>query len=381
MLAYRGWDSAHNDWQPLARYLSDRLGGRTVRLVPVTLSSAALLIETGAIQFLATNPGHYLTLAETYPMSVLATRARRLSDGSRATAFGSVLVARRGSGLDSYSDVAGIRLAAVSPRAFGGFQTAWYEAREQGIDLRAAPSEIVHLGFPMDRVVEAVLAGDADIGIVRSGLIEGMIREGRLDPDAIETLDPGASYTHPDAVSTRLWPEWPFAAVSGTDDALVDAVALALLQSAESELTDIWRAPVSYLPVRRLLDAYTAAVQPAPGPARALAPWAAAALVTLGLLALLALRFRHRLPALPLPRGAAADALPEVSLTRRERQVLTLVSRGLSSKEIATDLGISPKTVEFHRSNLLHKFDVRSAAQLVSVAGNMVRGSRDPDPT
>ncbi|MGR3375861.1 response regulator transcription factor [Salipiger abyssi] len=62
-----------------------------------------------------------------------------------------------------------------------------------------------------------------------------------------------------------------------------------------------------------------------------------------------------------------------MQLTRRERQILKLVSRGLSSKEIAAELGVSPKTVEFHRSNLLRKFHVRSAAQLVSVAADHLR--------
>jgi DNA-binding CsgD family transcriptional regulator len=57
-----------------------------------------------------------------------------------------------------------------------------------------------------------------------------------------------------------------------------------------------------------------------------------------------------------------------VPLTRRERQVLDQIAAGRSSKEIAAALGISPKTVEFHRSNLLRKFDAKSAVQLDSRA-------------
>lgn len=52
-------------------------------------------------------------------------------------------------------------------------------------------------------------------------------------------------------------------------------------------------------------------------------------------------------------------------LTPREREVLDLVVEGKLTKEIARRLGISPKTVEVHRSNLVKKMAVTCVAQLV----------------
>lgn len=52
-------------------------------------------------------------------------------------------------------------------------------------------------------------------------------------------------------------------------------------------------------------------------------------------------------------------------LTARERQVMGLVASGMLTKQIASKLGISEKTVEVHRSNLTKKMKVRSVAQLV----------------
>jgi FixJ family two-component response regulator len=52
-------------------------------------------------------------------------------------------------------------------------------------------------------------------------------------------------------------------------------------------------------------------------------------------------------------------------LTARERQVLTLVGAGRITKQIARDLTISPKTVEVHRSNIMKKMRVESAAELL----------------
>jgi len=56
------------------------------------------------------------------------------------------------------------------------------------------------------------------------------------------------------------------------------------------------------------------------------------------------------------------------SLTRRERQVLELIVKGLSNQDAADELGINRKTVEGHRANMMAKMKVDSFAELVQVA-------------
>lgn len=55
-------------------------------------------------------------------------------------------------------------------------------------------------------------------------------------------------------------------------------------------------------------------------------------------------------------------------LTRREREVLRLIGEGATTKEVATRLGISPKTAQVHRENLKQKLDLRSTAAIVRYA-------------
>lgn len=55
-------------------------------------------------------------------------------------------------------------------------------------------------------------------------------------------------------------------------------------------------------------------------------------------------------------------------LSPREREVMTLVVSGLSSKLIARELDLSPRTVEVHRANLMHKMGAGSLAELVTMA-------------
>ncbi|MER2551884.1 MAG: LuxR C-terminal-related transcriptional regulator [Thauera sp.] len=52
-------------------------------------------------------------------------------------------------------------------------------------------------------------------------------------------------------------------------------------------------------------------------------------------------------------------------LSEREREVLGLIVEGLTNKEIARALGLSPRTVETHRANLFAKLEVGSLAQLI----------------
>jgi len=65
------------------------------------------------------------------------------------------------------------------------------------------------------------------------------------------------------------------------------------------------------------------------------------------------------------PEPGAAAAATRGTLTKREEQVLDLVAEGLSSKEIAKTLGLSAKTVETHRSNLMRKLNLHSVGAVI----------------
>jgi RNA polymerase sigma factor (sigma-70 family) len=56
------------------------------------------------------------------------------------------------------------------------------------------------------------------------------------------------------------------------------------------------------------------------------------------------------------------------ALTDREREVLTLIAEGLSSKQIAKQLGVSLKTIESHRANLMDKLEIHKVSGLVRFA-------------
>jgi two-component system response regulator FixJ len=66
-------------------------------------------------------------------------------------------------------------------------------------------------------------------------------------------------------------------------------------------------------------------------------------------------------------RSAEAEVVLGI-LTPREREVLEGLAQGLPNKTIAYDLGISPRTVEVHRANLMAKLEVRSLSDALRLA-------------
>ena len=64
--------------------------------------------------------------------------------------------------------------------------------------------------------------------------------------------------------------------------------------------------------------------------------------------------------------GNASD--PVAALTPRQREILQLLAGGLSAKEIGSTLGISARTVEFHKYQMMERLDLHTSAELVHFA-------------
>ena len=65
-------------------------------------------------------------------------------------------------------------------------------------------------------------------------------------------------------------------------------------------------------------------------------------------------------------RGGSGD--PVAMLTPRQREILQLVAEGRSAKEIATDLNLSTRTVEFHKYRIMEALNLHTTAELVHFA-------------
>lgn len=67
-------------------------------------------------------------------------------------------------------------------------------------------------------------------------------------------------------------------------------------------------------------------------------------------------------------REIISRAVRPRELSKREKEVVQLVAEGYKNREVAEQLGISVKTVETHRANIMNKLAFRNVAQLVRYA-------------
>jgi ABC-type phosphate/phosphonate transport system substrate-binding protein/DNA-binding CsgD family transcriptional regulator len=227
VLAYEGNPQTRARWQPTVDYLNRLIPGHRFSMDLLSHDEIDQLLFKNQLDFVLTNPGHYVRLEDSYGISRLVTFKSQFQRQT-LNQFGAVILTRPDRGITQLADLKGKKLAAVSAQAFGGYQMALRELmleEDQVLD----DLEWVWLGFPQEDIVSAVVNGLVDAGTVRTGVVEKMMAEGRLDPAAIRILAPKTHPGFPLKISTALYPEWPFARAPETDRAISEQVALALL--------------------------------------------------------------------------------------------------------------------------------------------------------
>lgn len=373
MLAFQGEYAALARWSDTMAYLKMRVPGTRFELLPLTLDGMTAALEAGELDIVFTNPGHYALTVDKYRLAPMLTlRSDRPDKPQTGNRFGAVIFTRSdNTDIKTLADLKGKSFAAVAPEAFGGFLIAADTLVRNGLNPNEDYEHLLFLGFPQNSIVEAVVSGTADAGTVRTGIIERMIERGTLAPDAIRVLAPHRIPGFRLALSTALVPEWTLAATPKLEDDLRRAVVTTLLAMDHTDRAAVsggyggWTTPMNDTAVRAILEQTLGGAPKANSlSAGVLALVLLAALAGFTALALLVQRSRIPSPVVD-DADSAKGAAPDVLLTPREREILTLIENGLTTKQIARDLDISPKTVEFHRSRLMKKFDASTMAEVV----------------
>jgi two-component system sensor histidine kinase TtrS len=138
----------------------------------------------------------------------------------------------------------------VSPDAFGGWRVVWREMDQAGVPPERLQA-LVSTGFPMDTVITALREGRADAGVLRTCLLEEEIAAGRVRPDEFAVVAEQPASGFPCRLSSRLYPDWPFARLAGTSPDLAKAVTAALLTMPPVD-GRAWTAPQDYTSVHAL---------------------------------------------------------------------------------------------------------------------------------
>lgn len=259
--AYRPAPQTLTQWQPLVVALKQAIPERDFIIKPLSNEELESAAASRQLDFVFTNPGNYVVIAKRSglppPLAMLAEE----ENGQAVTVFGGIIFCRSGqTGINALADLVGKTIAATTIDALGSYQMQAYELSRAGIRL-PRDAGLLFTGLPQDNVVEAVLSGRADAGFVRTGLLESMAREGKLDMAKLKIINRQNPAGYPLSVSTRLYPNWPFAALPGIDESLARRVAVALFRIEEDTATTRamrirgFVVPADYKPVEEMLEA------------------------------------------------------------------------------------------------------------------------------
>ena len=228
VLAFRPKAQALAQWQPLAESL-ERALGQKVALSAYSYPELDSAMATKAVDVVLTNPGHFVILSHRYHLSApLVTLVGQEGPHAPASFGGLIFTRADAAGINTLADLAGKRIATADTQSLGGYQMQAFELAERGVALPPR-GQLVVTGMPHDKAFEAVLSGKAEVGFVRSGVLEAMVQEGRLDPGLVKVIHRQELAAFPYVSSTALYPEWPVAVTSQVEGPLARRLTIALL--------------------------------------------------------------------------------------------------------------------------------------------------------
>ena len=141
---------------------------------------------------------------------------------------------------------------------FGGALMAWRLLLDNGIDPQKDTAAFLE-GKEHDNVVLAVKNGLVEVGTVRSDTLERMQDEGKINMADFRIIH-GVKDNFPFVHSTRLYPEWPMAALAGTSNETAEKITAALKAvtpespAAKAAKISGWKDAADYGSVRECLD-------------------------------------------------------------------------------------------------------------------------------
>lgn len=257
ILDWRASEEFQRHWLPTLANLQHALPDHSLHLHPLTLQELEEALSQQRIQFLVTNPGHYVHLSSRFELAPLATLESFIHH-LPLHEVGSTLLVRDDSAITTLEALRGQHLGAVADDAFGGFQIMADTLQQRGVDPWRHLGALTFTGFPMDQLVTRLQAGEFDAVVVRSCLLEMLVHEQGAD-----TILQGVRVVgeqegeYPCRHSSERYPGWPFLTTGYTEPYLARQVALALLNSPAIQTLDgysQWQVPVSYQSVYQLFE-------------------------------------------------------------------------------------------------------------------------------
>nr|WP_243755342.1 diguanylate cyclase [Thiomicrorhabdus sp. 6S3-12] len=256
--AYQSKEKTFQEFSPIADFLSRDIDGIEVKLVVMRNQEIRKAVRSGQVDMLLISPSLYEIIRHESFISGITATLERYRDGVGTSSLGGVIISRKGSKFKELKDLRKAKIAIPSESNSGAFRIPLYELVSSGI--RYQQLDFMKVGSN-DHVMEAVLSGKADVGFVRTGILENWLGRGELSSlDEVQIINRRDLKSFPFILSTHLYPEWAFIIMPnvGSDDSRKIASSLFKINRslfAENEIDGIqgFVSPLNYLPFEMML--------------------------------------------------------------------------------------------------------------------------------
>ena len=209
-------------------------------------------LERGELDFFISSSGMYRRMLHTGVRDVAAVQGPNISNANYAE--GSLLVTNaKRYPIGNIEQFQGKILAAGITVGFTGYLAGIYELKRQNINAESFFSRIDFIGANQFEILERVLNGKADIGILRTCMLEAYLEDHPDEADNFRIINEKASPNFPCRHSTDLYPSWVFGVSKNIDVATATQLTTALLKMPTTASNWSWGIATDFSLVDQLL--------------------------------------------------------------------------------------------------------------------------------
>lgn len=232
MLSLRSEQDTERTYAPVVERLQKELPGRHLQLVPLRWDALEHAVQSAQVDFVLTNGVQYVELRHHNALSGALVTQLVYESGTAVSTRGAVVIrhATR-TDLAEFSQLRNrqisVALPSLNTQGMLSYLAPAAELTMAGVDISRWQWQ--ETGRAQRAVIDAVLSGKADLGFIRTGLLEELTRQGILFEGRIEVLNLRPETAYPVRLSTALYPEWALAALPHVDEATSRKVTAVLL--------------------------------------------------------------------------------------------------------------------------------------------------------
>lgn len=241
-----------NTVRPVLKAMQSAAPGTQIDVV--RLSSATFEVAVAQLKpdLVISPAADFLRIVDSIGAHPIGTRKTKYAKHPSKSAGGAVIALASRTDIQKLTDLRGKYIAATLPTSVDGMLAVRMELAERGFDNRQFFRSVRYLGYSMPNVIESVLSGHFDAGVVPVCTLERIEAEDLIERGALRVISPKSDDDTVCAHTSELYPDLVAATFSWTDPELTRLTTSALLASKSADAEFNWYGTSDFHRIRAL---------------------------------------------------------------------------------------------------------------------------------